>query len=492
MGGVFSGNRPLLILLLTRITDTHQIAFINIHDGHGHPFGSDLLKNVINAALKSGKLFDDKNKAPPNLDDVQSGEDDISSVFLPNCEIIFMGDTNENAKPGKSGKYINKDFKPFKKCTTVHKDLQNKQVLASNFPITCCQTTNTWPKDRMIGDHSMIGDYILYSEGITPILDNKVPDEAMVSFDKYPLSDHFPVVSKLNLPLLPVVRPSTMPPRPSALHPSTSVMLPSTSSTMPPRTSTVPSAIPPRTSTVPSGAMHPGAMAPGAMAQGAMAQGAMASGAMAPGAMAAVESKMKQMKMPARPNYIVLEIKGIYKLNWKSEQINNDLKPGEELIIPGKDDIIDVTNSSGEKKSLVIVQVLGTPIAGYIQPIYLTDVGNGTLKLDVTKRPQTTLRLLADAKDPNKQYEANFTGITIGSEDTLIYPDKNPKDDFILVRKLHNPNVFGIVKNRTEIYKMIQSGGNYRKLKKYKKSKKHYSSRNNVNKKNKISKSRKF
>jgi hypothetical protein len=426
-------NRPLIILLLTRILDGKKIAFINIHDGHGSLYKDPNLKKAINASLTQGQIFS-MGTAPRILDNINTLQSvDISQVLTPDYEIIFMGDTNENINISTigSGKYTKGNYKPFALSNVLPQVLQNKIIKTSNLPLTCCQISDVWAHPHMIGD------YILYSDGITPIpiLDNDVPKIAIQDFNNFPLSDHLPVVSILNLPLN------------APITSKAAKILPKAPSSAPPRASKASRASGVLSSLIPS-----------------------------------IVSGMQTMTLSSRLKYRVKQDTYIYLRNYIDKQAIQ-LKQGDILIIPDGTDIINVTDSKGQTKQLVIVQVIRdkeTSIAGYVQPGYLDDKGDGTLRL---KKPTTTLRILADANDPNTPKDPNFTGRTIKDTDILIYPAFNltSGSSEVFVRKEDDPNVFGLIDTKM-IEEIAQSGGNNRKLKIRKTHKKYYISRYSKNK----------
>lgn len=404
--GQRAGFRPMLILLLTRIVDGRKIAFINIHDGHGVPFNNPThLQNAILEALQNGKLFPSGTIVPKNLDNIQNAPVmDIRSILNDSYEIIFMGDTNENIAPSKIGKYTKGNYNPFGLSQLPSAPvLMGKSVNSIVLPVSCCQNGPDWPK------HSMMGDYILYSKDIIPIhINNEIPTIATQNYNAFPLSDHFPVVSILNLPI-----------------------------------------------------------------------------AKLKASLSGITSGMKKMGL-SRPTYKVKKDTKIYLYNYLNQPIDKDLKQGDLLIIPDSKDII-----THKGANLVIIQVLGNSIVGYIQSKYLQDNRDNTLTLN---QQQKTLRLLPLGDDPNAPQTPNFTGFTVTNKDVLIYPATKPNSvsEYYCVRKSNDPNIFGFV-NENDIELLQQTGGNIRKYKTNKKSNKHskkYKTKTGNIKKSKHTKSR--
>ena len=191
-------GRPMLILVLERKTDKEKILFINFHNGHGYEIKH--LHDAVSAALtRFGNLVDPT--ISQNLDNIQdadlskfrrAGDLTLLNFNFSEYNIIVTADSNENTS-AVGGKFCRGQFQPlFNLGIHTH-------VYTTTTPITCCIT------GLGTSGLQMIGDYILYSNKIRAITDNKVPNFANYkppndSYTTTPRSDHLPVYSILSLP----------------------------------------------------------------------------------------------------------------------------------------------------------------------------------------------------------------------------------------------------------------------------------------------------
>jgi hypothetical protein len=192
-------GRPMLILVLERKTDKEKILFINFHNGHGYEIKN--LHDAVSVALtRFGNLVDPT--ISQNLDNIQ--REDLSkfkrkgnltqlNFNFSEYNIIVTADSNENTS-AVGGKFCRGQFQPL-----FNLGIQTP-VSTTTTPITCCITIV-----NREGGLKLIGDYILYSNKIRAITDNKVPDFANYkppnfSYTVRPRSDHLPVYSILLLP----------------------------------------------------------------------------------------------------------------------------------------------------------------------------------------------------------------------------------------------------------------------------------------------------
>ncbi len=188
VGNLVPGNgRPYQILFLQNKLDNNYYIFINLHNGH----------RISKKELES-KLSDNLHRGiKPDINHLSFGkpndaEEDISDIINgKNFKVIMAGDTNDHGKHN----YWN-ELQPFSK--TNFENL-NKLIVKSTLepPKTCCAPINLTEKKvpirNNIMDDTMLGDYVLVSENLSVVVDNRVLEGFNINADVYPTSDHLPV-----------------------------------------------------------------------------------------------------------------------------------------------------------------------------------------------------------------------------------------------------------------------------------------------------------
>jgi hypothetical protein len=103
----------------------------------------------------------------------------------------MAGDTNDHGKHN----YWN-ELQPFSK--TNFENL-NKLIVKSTLepPKTCCAPINLpdkiVPIRKNIMDDTMLGDYIIFSENLSVVFNNRVLEGFNINAEEFPTSDHLPV-----------------------------------------------------------------------------------------------------------------------------------------------------------------------------------------------------------------------------------------------------------------------------------------------------------
>lgn len=188
VGNLVPGNgRPYQILFLQNKLDNNYYIFINLHNGHG----------ISKKELES-KLSDNLHTAiKPDINHLSFGkpndvEEDITDIInKKNFKVIMAGDTNDHGKHN----YWNK-LQPFSK--TNFENL-NKLIVKSTLepPKTCCAPINLPDKKvpirKNIEDDTMHGDYIIFSENLSVVVNNRVLEGFNINAKEFPTSDHLPV-----------------------------------------------------------------------------------------------------------------------------------------------------------------------------------------------------------------------------------------------------------------------------------------------------------
>jgi hypothetical protein len=147
-----NNTRPFHILYLQDKNDINKtIIFINLHNIHKEHRNNDIDKDYLLEAInfKINKMY----------------------KFLDNVHIIISGDFNDEGI-----KYYERGLKIKINSTDVLVKSDNTP------PKTCCFPSN----------YSSIGDYILYSKNLNPIMDNTI-----FNYDRT-TSDHYPIHIELN------------------------------------------------------------------------------------------------------------------------------------------------------------------------------------------------------------------------------------------------------------------------------------------------------
>jgi hypothetical protein len=163
--------------------------FINLHNGHN--ISKDLLienlsynlNNVFNVIGTSQNINDaDMYSDKYRINDIKKFINDN------NFHVIVAGDFNDHEKID----YWN-ELKIFNKSGIPK--LSEISVSSQSFeppPKSCCQTK------RVNTNDPFYGDYILISENLKYIINNKIQDDFDQNHNKYPTSDHIPIMAKID------------------------------------------------------------------------------------------------------------------------------------------------------------------------------------------------------------------------------------------------------------------------------------------------------
>ena len=98
----------------------------------------------------------------------------------------MAGDTNDH---GNHNYWTN--FNPF--SNTQFENLKSLEVKSSHPPFTCCAPMPPIPIRKAISDDTLIGDFILVSQNLSVVNDNRVLLGVEYDAKKFPTSDHLPV-----------------------------------------------------------------------------------------------------------------------------------------------------------------------------------------------------------------------------------------------------------------------------------------------------------
>jgi len=193
VGNLVPGNgRPYQILFLQDNIEKNYYIFINLHNGH---FVSK--KQLVNALSNNINIGFITNESNIHLDltNQMLDEVDISNIITDkNFKVIIAGDFNDHAKYNYW-----RNLYPFSK--TIFQNLKNIQVKANNLPPpSCCISVNLFfnKKKRNIKKNIIFGDYILVSDNLSVVIDNRVLSNFNNDTSIFPTSDHLPVEIILN------------------------------------------------------------------------------------------------------------------------------------------------------------------------------------------------------------------------------------------------------------------------------------------------------
>lgn len=196
VGNLVPGNgRPYQILFLQNNEDKSYYIFINLHNGHF--ISKKQLVNRLSNNINIGFIPNESN-IHYDLANQSNDEVDISNIISDkNFKVIMAGDFNDH------GKYNYwRNLYPFSK--TIFQNLKNIKVKAKDLPPpTCCTSVNLFfnEKKRNINKNKyniIFGDYILVSENLFLVIDNRVLLNFNNDANIFPTSDHLPVEIILN------------------------------------------------------------------------------------------------------------------------------------------------------------------------------------------------------------------------------------------------------------------------------------------------------
>jgi endonuclease/exonuclease/phosphatase family metal-dependent hydrolase len=200
VGNLLPGNgRPYQILFLQNNNDKSYYIFINLHNGH------EIIREELEQKLSADLHIGFKSSA--NLNNLKIDVDlvDLSDIIKDkDFKVIMAGDFNDH------GHYNYwRELRPFSQTSFVNlKDLIVKATSAP--PLTCCAPINL-PMVRNTDEHiyydkisrnirkersgydTMFGDYILVSENLSVVVDNRVLLDFEYNAEEFPTSDHLPV-----------------------------------------------------------------------------------------------------------------------------------------------------------------------------------------------------------------------------------------------------------------------------------------------------------
>jgi len=188
VGNLVPGNgRPYQILFLQNKQDNNYYIFINLHNGHG--ITKEVLEKRLSANLDRG--------IKPNINHLSFGkpndiEEDISDIINgKDFKVIMAGDTNDHGR-----RNYWRELRPFSK--TIFGNLQNLIVKSTiEPPKTCCAPINLKEKQvpirRDIMADTMLGDYVIFSENLSVLVNNRVLETFNINAEVFPTSDHLPV-----------------------------------------------------------------------------------------------------------------------------------------------------------------------------------------------------------------------------------------------------------------------------------------------------------
>ena len=185
-------GRPYQILFLNRIIDSKKFIFINLHNGHN--ISKDILiknlsynlNNVFNVIgtsqnINNADMYSEKYK----YIDIITTRDFLDKN---NIHVIVAGDFNDHGRFNywDELKIFNNSKIP---------ELSEISVSSQSFeppPKSCCQTKRVNTMDPFYGD------YILISENLKYITNNKIPTDFNPNHNKCPTSDHMPIMAKID------------------------------------------------------------------------------------------------------------------------------------------------------------------------------------------------------------------------------------------------------------------------------------------------------
>jgi len=196
VGNLVPGNgRPYQILFLQNKLNYSYYIFINLHNGHF--ISKEELESKLSDNLGLGikptteqKTFEKLNlQKEVDISDIINGKD---------FKVIMAGDTNDH----RDFDYW-KELQPFSK--TSFENLKDLVVKADSVPPnTCCAPINLPAEENYgksvrhirlgrYGYDTMLGDYVLVSNNISVVVDNRVLLNFKYNAEEFPTSDHLPV-----------------------------------------------------------------------------------------------------------------------------------------------------------------------------------------------------------------------------------------------------------------------------------------------------------
>ena len=187
VGNLLPGNgRPYQILFLQNKQDDSYYIFINLHNGHG--ILKEILERKLSENINRGVIPSKDSKLDINS---SISEVDISDIISSkDFKIIMAGDTNDH-------NIFNywRGLQPFK--ITPFPNINRLEVKSTQPPNTCCAPDSRRILRRAKTDDTEYGDYILFSQNLYVLIDNRVLG---FNYDArvFPTSDHLPVESILS------------------------------------------------------------------------------------------------------------------------------------------------------------------------------------------------------------------------------------------------------------------------------------------------------
>jgi hypothetical protein len=176
--------RPYHIIFLKRISNSAIYIFINLHNGHTED------NNKLEFALSNDidQYLDLENDTIIHFENIQDVKKIKKTYDIITSEpfVIVVGDTNDHRKYN----YYNTGIQPFKNSSiTFLKDIVVKTDKQP--PNTCCN------QQRKTNNDTMLGDYIMINNKLQYVVENKIPSDFEMDYEKYPTSDHLPIYSSL-------------------------------------------------------------------------------------------------------------------------------------------------------------------------------------------------------------------------------------------------------------------------------------------------------
>ena len=199
VGNLVPGDgRPYQILFLQNTQDMSHYIFINLHNGHGtsrerleQKLSANINRGFIprRVQMDAGRAHDNHNHIGPDVSDTNDISQIIKTINEKDVKVIMAGDTNDS---GYHDYW--KNFKPFN--NTQFENLKSLEVKSNRPPFTCCAPMRNYPPipiRRAISDDTLIGDYILVSQNLSVVHDNRVLLGVEYDAQIFPTSDHLPI-----------------------------------------------------------------------------------------------------------------------------------------------------------------------------------------------------------------------------------------------------------------------------------------------------------
>lgn len=221
---VNTDGRPYQILVFQDIKNTlNHFIIINIHAPHN--WNKTQLEHFLSDAIKKNgiDLSNNSYKSFYNLEDDKLYKlvDITTKIKTINPFVVAMGDFNDHGH----GKFW-EGIIPFRRAGLDNlKDIEIKTNKEP--PKSCCVGRNSLRNTTNIDD--LYGDYVLIdTKKLNYINENQILSNFEINADKYPTSDHLPVITTINFkPPIPAPAPTPAPvPVPTPAHVPVSVPTP--------------------------------------------------------------------------------------------------------------------------------------------------------------------------------------------------------------------------------------------------------------------------